>query len=54
MKTYILIMMLTSSGTATFTQEFTSKESCTVAMNRIIADRNAGGFGVGSANCFEK
>ncbi len=55
MKTYILIMVLTSNSHVTsFTQEFTSKESCTIAMNQIIADRNAGGFGVRSANCFEK
>lgn len=55
MKTYILIMMLTSSvGVTSFTQEFTSKESCTIAMNQIIADSTAGWFGVRSANCFEK
>lgn len=55
MKTFILIVVLTSNSHITsFTQEFASKESCTVAMNQIIADRNAGGFGVISANCFEK
>lgn len=56
MKTFILIVVLTfnSDGITSFTQEFTSKESCTVAMNQIITDRNAGGFGVISANCFEK
>lgn len=55
MKTFILIMVLTSNSHITsFTQEFTSKESCTVAMNQIIADRNSGGYGVRSANCFEK
>ncbi len=58
MKTFILVMVLTSStngtGTTSFIQEFTSKESCNVAMNQIIADRNAGGYTVRSANCFEK
>lgn len=51
MKTFILIMVLTSNNHITsFTQEFTSKESCNVAMNQIIA----GGYTVRSANCFEK
>ena len=54
MKTFILIMVLTSNSHITsFTQEFTSKKSCTVAMNQIIMDKT-GGYTVRSANCFEK
>lgn len=55
MKTFILIMVLTSNSHITsFTQEFTSKESCTVAMNQVSSESYAGGYGVRSANCFEK
>lgn len=37
---YVLIMvfMSGSGGFTSFTQEFTSKKSCTVAMNQIIMD----------------
>ena len=55
MKTYILIMVLSNAdGITSFTQEFTSKEAYTVAMNQVISDSYAGGYGVRSANCFEK
>lgn len=54
MKTFILVMVLSNhSGFTSFTQEFTSKKSCTVAMNQIIMDKT-GGYTVRSANCFEK